>query len=138
MRIETSFPGGVRVDATLRGFTIPTDQPLEYGGEATAAAPFELFLASLATCAGFYAVQFCRKRQLSTAGLAVTLDARRDPDTHQLAELRIELTLPDEFPEKYRDALVRAIDQCAVKRVLEAPPRIETVVFEPAAALAGA
>jgi putative redox protein len=128
MRIETTYPGGVRVDAMLRGYTIPTDQPVEYGGEGTAPAPFEHFLASIATCAGFYAVQFCRKRQLATAGLAVTLDARRDPETHQLAELEIGLTLPHDFPEKYRDAIVRAIDQCAVKRALEAPPRIATVV----------
>jgi putative redox protein len=138
MRIETSFPGGVRVDAALRGFTISTDQPVDYGGGGSAPAPFELFLASLATCAGFYAVQFCRKRQLPTEGLGVRLDVHRDPDTHQLAEMRVELTLPDEFPEKYRDAIVRAIDQCAVKRVLEAPPRIETVVLAAAPALVGA
>lgn len=128
MRIETSFPGGVRVDAVVRGFTIASDQPVEYGGAGSAPAPFEQFLASLATCAGFYAVQFCRKRELPTDGLAVTLDTERDPESHRLAEVRIEVTLPDGFPEKYRDALVRAIDQCAVKRAIEAPPRFATVV----------
>jgi len=128
MRIETTFPGGVRVDALVRGFTISSDQPVSCGGSGSAPAPFDQFLASLATCAGFYAVQFCRKRGLSTTGLQVALDARRDAETHRLSELRLELTLPDGFPERYRDALVRAVDQCAVKRVIEAPPRFETVV----------
>jgi putative redox protein len=131
MRIETTFPGGVRVDAVVRGFTVASDQPVEYGGGGSAPAPFDQFLASLATCAGFYAVQFCRRRELPTAGLEVVLDARRDPETHRLAEVRIEVTPPRGFPDKYRDALVRAVDQCAVKRVIEAPPRFETVVREP-------
>jgi ribosomal protein S12 methylthiotransferase accessory factor len=136
MRIETVYPGGVRVDAVVRGFTVASDQPVGYGGDDTAPAPFELFLASIATCAGFYAVQFCRKRQLPTAGLALSLDARRDPETHQLAEVHLELSLPDDFPEKYREAIVRAIDQCAVKRALEAPPRFTTTVVEHESAFA--
>jgi putative redox protein len=131
MRIETSFPGGVRVDADVRGFRIATDQPVAYGGEGTAPAPFDLFLASLATCAGLYAVQFCRQRQIPTEGLALSLEALRDPETRLLSDLRIDLTLPLEFPEKYRAAIERAVDLCAVKRVIDVPPRMRTVVAAP-------
>jgi len=136
MRIETSFPGGARVDADVRGFKVSTDQPAGYGGDGAAPAPFDLFLASLATCAGFYAVQFCRKRQIAIDGLAVALETSRDPETHLLSEVRIEMTLPEGFPEKYRAAIERAVDQCAVKRALDLPPRMSTVVHAPAAELA--
>lgn len=132
MRIQTSYPGGVRVDAEIRGFRVETDQPVDYGGSGAAPAPFDLFLASLATCAGFYAVQFCRNRKIATDGLALVLETARDPETHLLSAVRIDLTLPDRFPPKYRAAIVRAIDQCAVKRVLETPPEITTVLQEPA------
>jgi ribosomal protein S12 methylthiotransferase accessory factor len=107
---------------------VSTDQPAGYGGEGAAPAPFDLFLASLATCAGFYAVQFCRKRQIATDGLAVALETSRDPETHLLSEVRIEMTLPEGFPAKYRAAIERAVDQCAVKRVIDVPPRMATVV----------
>lgn len=130
MRIETSYPGGVRVDADIRGFHVATDQPVDYGGNGTAPAPFDLFLVSLATCAGFYAVQFCRNREISTDGLALSLETARDPETRMLSEVRFDLTLPTGFPQKYRAAIVRAIDQCAVKRVLEAPPQISTTILE--------
>jgi len=130
MRIDTSFPGGVRVEAMVRGHVLATDQPTGYGGDDSAPSPFELYLGSIATCAAFYAAQFCRKRNLPTEGLAVSMEASKDPDTHQLAMIQIDVTVPDDFPEKYRTAIVRSIDQCAVKRSLEAPPRITTVVHE--------
>jgi len=130
MRIDTTFPGGVRVEATVRGHTMATDQPTTYGGDDTAPSPFELYLGSIATCAGFYAMQFCRKRDLPTEGLSLSMEATKDPDTHQLALIQIDVTVPEGFPERYRSAIVRSIDQCAVKRSLEAPPRINTVVHE--------
>jgi putative redox protein len=132
MRIETRFPGDLRIDAEVRGHRIRTDQPERYGGGDTAPAPFEHFLASIATCAGLYAVQFCRQRQLPVAGLAVALEAERNQESGELAELRLEVVPPEGFPEKYLAALRRAVDQCAVKKVLEHPPRTSTRVLEPA------
>ena len=63
-RIEVGFPGGQRVDARVRGFTIATDQSPEHGGEGSAPQPYDLFLSSIATCAGIYALKFCQSRKI--------------------------------------------------------------------------
>ncbi len=124
MSITVSFPGGVRVDATYRGNTVPTDQP-EPIGQNTAMSPFDLFLASIATCMGFYALRFCQERALSTEGLALSLNPVRDPATKRLTTIQIHMKAPAGFPEKYEKALHRAVDQCAVKKTLFDPPEFE-------------
>ncbi len=128
MPIEIRFPGGVAVDAEIHGFTVHTDQPQGYGGGGSGPAPFDLFLASIGTCAGFYALRFCQQREIATAGLALRMTTAKDPATGHVGSVRLELTLPAGFPDKYIGAVVRAMDQCAVKRALLDPP-----VFEVAA-----
>ena len=125
--MEITFPGGVRVNAKYGGFDIATDQPEKNGGENSAPAPFDLFLVSLGTCAGFYALRFCQQRELTTDGMRLSLTTRRNPETKRLDRIEITLNLPDGFPEKYRGAIIRATDQCAVKKVLVDPPEIELV-----------
>jgi ribosomal protein S12 methylthiotransferase accessory factor len=127
MQIELSFPGGVAVDASFLGHTVHTDQPVASGGVDTGPSPFDLFLASLATCAGFYALRFCQQRELSTDGLGLTLETHRDPATRALS-LTMRLRLPNEFPAKYHEAILRACDQCAVKKALAEPPAIELML----------
>lgn len=127
MDMEIRFPGGLVVESVYKGHVLRTDQPRAVGGGGSAPAPFDLFLAAIGTCAGIYALRFCQERGLSTAGLGVALDFTRDPAAGRISDMRIELKLPAEFPEKYHPAILRAIDQCAVKRHLEQPPRIETV-----------
>lgn len=129
-QFEVSFPGGQRVAAEYKGFRIETDQPVSVGGDASAPAPFELFLASLATCAGFFVLNFCKTRHLPTEGIRVTQDSKWDPETHRVSRLDIKIVVPPEFPEKYHGALIRAVEQCSVKRALHNPPEIvtETVV----------
>jgi putative redox protein len=117
-----TFPGGVAVDAEFRGLKVHTDQRTDHGGLGTGPEPFELFLASLGTCAGFYAVRFCQQRGIGTEGLELILDTEKDPSRTRIGTVRIEIKLPEGFPEKYQDAIVRAADQCAVKRhIVEAP-----------------
>jgi ribosomal protein S12 methylthiotransferase accessory factor len=135
MKMEIAFPGGLAVDAHYHGFTIPTDQPVKAGGAGTAPAPFDLFLASIGTCAGLYALRFCQQRGIDTAGLGVTLTGERDDDHGFVSALRLELRLPDEFPEKYRDAIVRAVDQCTVKRHILHPPVFTVTVATAAEAV---
>jgi len=125
--MEITFPGGVRVNAQYSDFDIATDQPEKNGGENSAPAPFDLFLVSLGTCAGFYALRFCQQRELTTDGMRMSLTTRRNPETKRLDRIEITLNLPDGFPEKYRGAIIRATDQCAVKKVLVDPPEIELV-----------
>lgn len=125
--MEISFPGGAVVQAHLDAFCIRTDQPPANGGGSTAPSPFDLFLASLGTCAGFYALRFCQERQLPSAGLRLLLETERDDARHRLAKVRLTLILPSAFPEKYRRAIVRAVDQCSVKRTLLDPPEFDIV-----------
>jgi len=125
--MEMTFPGGVAVEAHFEGTTIRTDQPIRHGGGGTAPAPFELFLASIGTCAGFYALRFCQERQIPTDGMSVSMGWERNPATKLISDIRIQISLPPGFPEKYRTAVVRAADQCAVKKHLLEAPAIEVV-----------
>jgi putative redox protein len=122
MKMQITFPGGAAVDAGFRGFTVRTDQLPKAGGEGSAPAPFDLFLVSLGTCAGYYALRFLQSRNLDTEGLELSLETERDSETKRLAKIHLDLRLPEGFPEKYRAAIVRAMDQCAVKKVLDDPP----------------
>ena len=124
MQMEVNFPGNKRVDALYKGFTIGTDQPASEGGDGSAPEPFDLFLASLGTCAGVYVVYFCESRNISTEGIRMTLDFTQDEKTHRLQRVAMELHLPAGFPDKYRKAVVRAAEMCTVKRTLADPPEI--------------
>ena len=123
--MEVSFPGGMRVEAVHEGFRVATDQPASHGGDGTAPSPFDLFLVSIGTCAGFYALRFCQQRSLDTSGLSLTVTPHEDPKVKRVVRIRIDIALPIQFPERYREAIVRAVEQCSVKRHLLDPPRFE-------------
>ena len=126
MDMEMYFPGKKRVYARYKGFVVETDQPVEAGGDNSAPAPFDLFLLSIGTCAGYYVLSFLQQRGLSTEGAGVVLRREVDPGTHLPSKISLEIKLPADFPDKYRDAVIRAADQCAVKRALENPPAFDT------------
>ena len=128
MDIEVTFPGGKRVDAQVGTFRVETDQPRELGGEGSAPAPYDLFLASMATCAGIYALGFCQARGIDTTGMRLVQQHEIDPVTKLVRYVRIELELPPAFPEKYRAAIARAVEGCKVKKTLAAPPAFEVVL----------
>lgn len=130
MELAISFPGGKRVDVAVGRHVLKTDQSAAHGGDGSAPEPFELFLASLGACAGIYALGFCQARGLSTEGLSLTQRNDFAPDG-SLARVDLELSLPRDFPEKYRAAIVRAIEGCKVKKTLFAPP-VVTVALEDA------
>ena len=124
--INVRFPGGRRVVAELDGYEIPTDQPVDAGGEGSAPSPYQLFVASIGACAGFFALSFFQKRGLATDGLRVTTRTGNVDGT--LGRVMIDVALPAGFPEKYRDALLRSIEQCSVKRAILAQPAFEVRV----------
>jgi putative redox protein len=126
--IKVVFGGGLKVDAEYHGRVIRTDQPASDGGEGTAPSPFDLFLASLATCAGYYALAFCIGRGIPTGGLAVSLVTEKETGAKTIGRMTIRLGLPAAFPEKYREAIVRAVDACAVKAHINTPPAFKVVV----------
>jgi putative redox protein len=127
------FPGGARVDAHYGPLTIQTDQPPAGGGQGSAPMPFTLFLASLGTCAGIYVLGFCRQRGLPTEGIRIVQSVERNPATHMVSNIKLEINLPAGFPEKYREAVIRSAEQCAVAKHLQQPPKIPVTTVTAAA-----
>lgn len=116
--VTVSFPGRKKVDAHIDGFTVKTDQKVISGGEGTAPQPFDLFFVSLATCAGIYALEFCLNRDIPTDGLDLQLQADRSEGSKLFDQMAISMTLPEDFPPKYRDAIIRAVNLCTVKKYI--------------------
>ena len=125
MEMQVKFNGGVKVETEFSGFTFKTDQPVEDGGENTAPSPFLYFLASLATCAGFYIVSFCNERDIDTTGLDLKMTWDWNEDTHRIDHIQMDVTLPTGFPEKYKAAVLRTADLCTVKKHIMNPPEIK-------------
>jgi putative redox protein len=121
MEMMIDFPGGSRVDAHFGSFTIPTDQP----PAASAPSPFETFLSSIGTCAGIYVLGFCRQRALPTEGIRIIERIKHNPINGALESVGLEIQVPEGFPEKYRDSLIRSAELCAVKKTIETPPRFD-------------
>lgn len=126
--ISVSFPGGKRVDARMGAFVVATDQPVAHGGEERAPSPFSLFLASLATCAGFYVQAFCAARKISMRGVEVVLTSTLDEPSGDHA-IRIQIALPADFPAKYREGVRIAAEGCKVKKLLASPPEVRVEVL---------
>jgi uncharacterized OsmC-like protein len=120
--IAVKFPGVKKVDAQIGDMVIHTDQAIENGGEGTAPEPFHLFLASIATCAGIYALEFCQTREISSEGMGLTLTYEWNEKKHGIERLHIDLKLPPGFPDRYKKAVIRVMDLCAVKRHIVNPP----------------
>ncbi len=119
MEMIIDFPGGSRVDAHFGNFTVPTDQP----PTASAPMPFDVFLASIGTCAGIYVLGFCKQRGLPIEGIQIVQRNHSNPATGMVEEIDLEIQIPPTFPEKYRDSLIRSAELCKVKKHLEQPPK---------------
>ncbi|HSV85854.1 MAG TPA: OsmC family protein [Levilinea sp.] len=136
MEIIIDFPGGARVDAHFDPYTVQTDQPPMGGGAGSAPTPFAIFLSSIGTCAGIYVLGFCRQRGLPTDGIRVVQRMHTNPMTRMVDSIDLEIQVPPDFPERYKDALVNTANLCAVKKHLEHPPAFNTytkVIAEPIA-----
>lgn len=121
LEMDVSFPGDERVDADFEGMHIPT-------GEEGGPSPFDLFLASIATCAGIKVLYFCHEREISTEGLSLKQRMFYNPENRMFEKIEIDIQLPPDFPEQYRDAVVRAANTCGVKRHLFNPPEFDVHV----------
>lgn len=125
MEMIVDFPGGAKVDAHFGSYTVKTDQPPAGGGEGSAPAPFEIFLASIGTCAGIYVLGFCRQRGLPTDGFRIIERVHSDRMTGLVGKIDLEIQVPPGFPEKYLPSLIRSAELCAVKKHLENPPKFD-------------
>ena len=135
-RIKINFPGGKRVDAVLGEQLIQTDQSVAHGGTGSAPEPFDLFLASLATCAGLYVLVFCQTRSIPTDQLSLVQEQIFEDG--KLRGVRLNIVVPADFPEKYLDAVRAAASGCKVKKALSDPPDVEVVVSQALAQAASA
>ncbi len=125
MEITVTFPGNKLTSAQVGQHTVLTDQSVMAGGDGTQPAPFSLFFASLASCAGIYVVYFCEKRGIPFDNISVVQRDKRDPATHKVTRITLEIVLPPDFPEKYKNALLHTVDLCAVKKTMLDPPEFE-------------
>jgi ribosomal protein S12 methylthiotransferase accessory factor len=125
MNMEITFAGGKKVNASYKGHIHKTDQSVTSGGENSAPSPYDLFLASIGTCAGIYVKSFCDQRNLPTDEIKLIQSLEISPETKLPSRISIEIQLPADFPEKYKSALVNAAELCAVKRTIVNPPVFE-------------
>jgi len=130
MEMRIHFPGNKKVNADFEGFSVSTDQPKVSGGDGSAPAPFDLFLASIGTCAGIFVLGFCQKRGIATEGIELTQKMEWNEEKHLVSKISLEIKVPDGFPEKYHDSLIKAASLCTVKRHLHEPPQFDVVVVE--------
>jgi len=120
--MKVTFGDGLKVNVDTGSFIIPTDQQVAAGGNGSAPEPFTYFLASLASCAGIYVLSFCRQRGIDPEGIEILQKPVFNPETRMISDIHLEVLLPEAFPDKYRKAIMRAVDQCAVKRHILTPP----------------
>jgi putative redox protein len=124
MEMIISLEDGKKVNAFYKEMVIKTDQPVRSGGEATAPEPFTLFLASIGTCAGIYVKSFCDQRGIPTDDIKLIQSMTYNQEKKMIGKIKIEIQLPAGFPEKYKEAVIKAADLCAVKKHLAEPPEI--------------
>jgi len=125
MEMEIYFDGNKKVNAKFNGQVIKTDQPLQGGGEGSASSPFDLFLASIGTCAGIYVKGFCDQRGLSSDGIKIIQHMNFNPETRLIDKIDLEIQVPKDFPEKYKEAVINSANLCTVKKHLQNPPKFE-------------
>ena len=125
MDIQITFSGKKKVAAHAGDHAILADQPILSGGGNEAPAPFTLFLASIGTCAGKYVKSFCDQREIPTDGITIWQKHTFNPTTHLNESIDLIINTPSIFPSKYKDALIKVANQCAVKKHLLNPPKIE-------------
>jgi ribosomal protein S12 methylthiotransferase accessory factor len=125
MEMEIRFPSGKKVEALFEGLAVHTDQPVVDGGLGSAPSPFDLFLASIGTCTGYYVLSFCQKNHIPTDNITLSVSMDWNPKTHLVEHCDITIKVPADFPEKYTNAVIKAADVCTVKRHLQNPPKID-------------
>ena len=130
MEVIVEHLGAVQFEIKARQHTIACDQPPENGGFDEGMTPPELLLASLASCAGFYAAQYLRKLKLATEGTRVRVLADKAKDPARLDNFRIEIETPLELNVQHRQGVERAVHHCLIHNTLLSPPKIAIEVKE--------
>jgi putative redox protein len=128
--MEITFDGGKVVTAHTQGHSIKTDQPVDNGGGNSAPSPYDLFLASIGTCAGIYIKSFCDNRNIPTEGIKIIQSYEWNKETGLPVHIKLDIKLPAGFPEKYKASLIHVADLCKVKKTMANPPTFELITSE--------
>jgi ribosomal protein S12 methylthiotransferase accessory factor len=129
MEIKVTLEGDKRVAAHLGNHTVVTDQPIKDGGGDSAPAPYDLFMASIATCAGFYIQSYCQNKGIDFTGIEITMSPQRETDQGPISGFITTIHLPATLPERLHPVLKKVATQCAVKKTIINAPTfvVETV-----------
>ncbi|AZG33566.1 MULTISPECIES: OsmC domain/YcaO domain-containing protein [Shewanella] len=129
MEIKVNFLDNLRLEAKFDDFTVTTDQPIRYKGDGSAPSPFDYFLASSALCAAYFLKVYCKARDISTENIKLSQNNIVDPENRYNQIFQIQVELPDDISDKDREGILRSIDRCTVKKVVQTGPefKIETV-----------
>jgi putative redox protein len=125
MEVMVEYLGAVQFQVAARNHTVVCDQPEENGGFDEGMTPPELLLASLGTCAGYYAAQYLKARKLNGAGMRIRVTAEKATGPARLSSFRIEVQIAAELDVRHRQGVLRAIQSCLIHNTLLNPPRIE-------------
>jgi putative redox protein len=125
MELKVTQLDGVKFAVQARSHTIVSDQPTDNGGEDAGMTPPELLLASLGSCAAFYAVQYLKTRNLAETGVEVTVTAEKLKQPGRLGNFRIQVVCPVELTGEQADALTRSVQHCTIHNTLLSAPKIE-------------
>jgi len=135
MEVSVHYLGDTRFEVAARGHRVICDQPIENGGADEGMSPPEFLLASLATCAGYYAAQYLKTRRLPAEDLKVRVTAQKAAQPTRLASFEIEVTIHG-LDERHQAGILRAVKACLIHNTLLAGPSIEITVNAGALALA--
>jgi putative redox protein len=130
MKIEINLLAGQKLQANFGKHVIISDQSVAAGGEEAYPEPFDYFLASMPLCAAFYIRKFCEQRDISTEGITLTQEHSTIGEDKYHKRFNISVTLPDNFPDKYKHALLAAANTCTVKKVIQAMPEFAIEIVE--------
>ncbi|WP_346839957.1 OsmC domain/YcaO domain-containing protein [Microbulbifer sp. SAOS-129_SWC] len=129
MEINVNFLDNLRLEAKFDDFTVITDQPIRYKGDGSAPSPFDYFLASSALCAAYFVRVYCKARDIPTHNIRLSQNNIVDPENRYNQIFKIQVELPEDISDKDRQGILRSIDRCTVKKVVQTGPefQIETV-----------
>jgi len=125
MEIKVNFLDNLRVEAKFDDFTVITDQPIRYKGDGSAPSPFDYFLASSALCAGYFVRVYCLARDIPTENIRLSQNNIVDPENRYNQIFQIKVELPEGIAEKDRQGILRSIDRCTVKKVVQTGPEFK-------------
>jgi ribosomal protein S12 methylthiotransferase accessory factor len=122
MEIKVNFLDNLRLEAKFDDFTVIADQPIRYKGDGSAPGPFDYFLASSALCAAYFVKLYCETRNIPTENIRLSQNNIVDPENRYNQIFKIQVELPADISDKDRQGILRSIDRCTVKKVVQAGP----------------